>query len=276
MKNIIVPIDFSSFSERALEAAIYLAYKAEAALHLVHVIPSDWNGNLLLEKEKQKHQQLLDQAQAAENKLAGIIDQNKLTAIQVEKTVLHGYAHEQIIQYARKKSADLIVIGAHNTENKDKFYIGSILQKVLRTASCPVLVIKNQADAAQFSKLVFASDFDELAKPAFQQVKDFAKWLGATLHLLFINTPAKFVSTPQAHSHMNSFLTGLEGVPVHTHLFDAQTIEEGLESFIHTFGECCLVVATHERKLSSLYLTGITESMVSRLDYPLLSIKMHR
>jgi nucleotide-binding universal stress UspA family protein len=276
MKNIIVPIDFSDYSERALEAAIYLAYKGEASLRLIHVVASDWDGNLLFEKEKQKHKQLMEQAQAAQTKLAGMIEQTKLAAIQVEQSVLFGYVHEQINQYARKKEADLIVTGAHDTGNKDNFYIGSILQKVLRMAPCPVLVIKNQVDTAQFSKLVFASEFDELAKPAFQQIKSLAKILGSSIHLLFVNTPTKFASTPKAYSLMNSFLTGMEGLPVHTHIFDAETIESGLESFVRTMNKCCLVLATHERKLLSLYLTGVTESMIHRLDSPLLSIKIHK
>ena len=74
---------------------------------------------------------------------------------------------------------------------------------------------------------------------------------------------------------MNSFLTGIEYIPIQTHVYDYPTVEDGMESFTHNIGDCCLALATHERKLASLYLAGVTETLVYRLSIPVISIKIH-
>ena len=87
MKRIVVPVDFSPFSENALAAAIIIADKTGASISLVHVVPTNWAWHELSEQEKQKHKQLLSQGQAAEEKLESICTAN--ASVSIDKNVLY-------------------------------------------------------------------------------------------------------------------------------------------------------------------------------------------
>jgi nucleotide-binding universal stress UspA family protein len=274
MKRIVVPVDFSPYSQMALQAAVRIADKSGANVSLVNVVLTnlDWVG--MSPQAQQKYPDILEQTRAADEKLEVLIRELPHPHVPVEKYVMHGYPYDQIVALAKRQEADLIIMGAYGKGHTSKNFIGSNIQKVLRMAPCPVLTVKNKTSGRQFKKLLFASNFDEQARPAFRKVKQLAKVFDATVHLVFINTPHKFVSTPKAESLMQAFIAENPDLRIRTHIYNFDDLENGLDHFVQDKGNCLVAMATRVRKLTGQYQMGVTETMVYRLEDPVLSAKM--
>lgn len=141
LERILVPVDFSVNSKRALDYAHGLALKFNAALHLVHVceVPgittpamdayaiaySDWSERLGEEAEA-----LLDREKSA------------LPDVRVTSEVLFGNAASSIIEAATATRADLIVMGTHGHGAVMHMVMGNVAERVVRGAPCPVLTVR--------------------------------------------------------------------------------------------------------------------------------------
>ncbi len=141
IKRILVPMDFSGNSRRALDYAHGLALRFEAALHLVHVceVPSimtpaldayaiaysDWSQRLGEEAEKQL------------NTITAV-----LGGVTVTTEVLFGPPAAAIVEAAETNAADLVVMGTHGHGAVMHALMGNVAERVVRTASCPVLTVR--------------------------------------------------------------------------------------------------------------------------------------
>lgn len=144
LQRIVVPTDFSPASERALDFAIPLARREQAAISLVHVLdpqalapratriqPAVEQMVLEPELERSIQEELVRRAEA------------RLVGIQFDTTlVLGGRVAEAIVEHARKKSADMIVISTHGRTGFAHLTIGSVAERVVRLAACPVLTVR--------------------------------------------------------------------------------------------------------------------------------------
>ena len=141
IKRILVPLDFSSTSRLALDYAYSLARKFDAALHLVHVceVPSmltgsmdayaiaytDWSQRLGAEAERE-----LEKLRPA------------LAGVPVTTEVLFGTPARAIVAATATTPVDLIVMGTHGHGPLMHVVMGSVAERVVRTAECPVLTVR--------------------------------------------------------------------------------------------------------------------------------------
>jgi nucleotide-binding universal stress UspA family protein len=141
--KILVPIDFSEHSQRALEAAIGLAQKFDSELHLLHCHqplaaagPYDFVLPEGLERQIREGAQrrLAEWRQTASAKKVRAHDHLGLSV-----------PSEGIVELAKKLGADLIVMGTRGLSGLKHVLLGSVAERVLRTAPCPVLTVKHGA-----------------------------------------------------------------------------------------------------------------------------------
>ena len=142
LKTVLCPTDFSEPAREALRIAGELAAQVGAALLLVHVVPvlpalpSDPNYVFKVpEYERLLHND-------ADEKLAQLLRQMKDGA-DVRVMVGHGDVAGEIVRISETEKADLIVIATHGTTGWRRFVFGSVAEKVVRLAKCPVLTIRN-------------------------------------------------------------------------------------------------------------------------------------
>ena len=147
LEKILCPLDFSENSQEALQYAIHLMLKDDdATLYLVHVVDSrvfDYSGPMY-EQEVPLMKVELDQSarKQLEKKLLAEVPEEIQN--RVETTILFGVPFLEIIMAARDKNIDLIVIGTHGRTGLAHMIIGSVAEKVVRKAPCPVLSVKNK------------------------------------------------------------------------------------------------------------------------------------
>jgi nucleotide-binding universal stress UspA family protein len=139
LKRILVPTDFSECAQQALTYATELAKRFEAELHLLHVVPPPSTAYMYgapLPREA------LYPIEPAEKELGELIVPGAEHITQIERTVVTGIPFMEIVQHARKNEIDLIVIGTHGRTGIKHMLMGSVAEKVVRKASCPVLSVR--------------------------------------------------------------------------------------------------------------------------------------
>ena len=141
IKNILVPTDFSSLSQSALEYARDLADNMNATIHILHVI--DKSMPFVPGKQNLSESELTAafEADARKQLSAFIAEAENDTDIKVIGMIKHGIDFEEIVKYAKEVGADLIVIATHGRTGIMHSLLGSVAEKVIQHAKCPVLVI---------------------------------------------------------------------------------------------------------------------------------------
>ncbi|MEX0882381.1 MAG: universal stress protein [Cyclobacteriaceae bacterium] len=273
MKRIIVPIDFSPYSEFAFKSAAKIAAKGDASLTCVNAINSDLDWKNLTESEKKKNPEIIDRESEAKDKLKAFIMDHKVKNTPVEAVVEVGVPAQILVDIAHQQKADLIVIGAYGKGHEPGKFIGSTTQKVMRLAKCPVLAVKKIVDGRAMKKMAFASLFNEESLPAFIRMKPFIKNQGAALHFLYVNTPSKFTDSQMAETKMKTYAAGHEDLVIHRHVYNHDDAENGIVGFAESQKVGVIGIASSSRAHNSSYQIGVTDTVLFKTDIPVLSVK---
>ena len=140
-KNILAPTDFSEVSNSAAAYAAKLAVATGARLHLHHVVPDAMGGKTMIETPHFAHA-MDDAEKEGATKLNALLSEDERANLSLTSYVGFGPPADQITEYAAKHGIDLIVMGTHGRSGLEKMWLGSVTEKVLRQANCPVLVVK--------------------------------------------------------------------------------------------------------------------------------------
>jgi len=273
MKKIIVPIDFSMYSENALLSALKLAQKNNSSIICLTVIQAEINWDALSTEEKEKRIDILDCISEANDKLNQFIERHKNGKQTIEPLVVVGIPSEKITEYVDRLNADLVIIGAHGNQEKGIRFIGSTVQKVLRYANCPVLTVKKPISGNDLRKMAFASLFNNISINAFNKLKPIIKSLKSTAHFLYINTPNNFTNSHIAEQAMKRYAIGHEDLIIHKHIYNHDDPENGIIEFATVNNIGYIAIASNNRKNASSYHVGITETLIYKSDFPILSVK---
>ena len=135
-KNIVVAVDGSENALRAVEQAASLAkLDPETKVHVVSVIAIDVYSDMVYDP-------IEAHGDAQRELVAPALKVFEDAGISHELVLLHGRPADEIIRYADKNKADLVVIGSRGLNALQEFAIGSVSHKVIKHVKCPVLVVK--------------------------------------------------------------------------------------------------------------------------------------
>jgi nucleotide-binding universal stress UspA family protein len=141
--RILVPVDFSTHAKEALRSAKALAALTGGQLDLLHVVeevmhPAFYNTGAISVYDVQP-----DIEEKARYHLKRIDEETGPATLPVHYAVQSGYAAAEITDYAKANGIDLIVMATHGLTGLAHFFMGSVAEKVVRTAPCPVFVVKS-------------------------------------------------------------------------------------------------------------------------------------
>jgi universal stress protein A len=148
IRHILAPTDFSDYSKKAISDAFELARTFGAKLSLLHVIeappypiegfaPSAVGADLLGDLERR-----------ASTELAQVLPDAQEATVEVTRAVAIGSPSQKIVETAEAEHVDLIVMATHGRTGLSHLLIGSVAERVVRTAPCPVLTIRPLAEQA--------------------------------------------------------------------------------------------------------------------------------
>jgi universal stress protein A len=151
LKRILVPVDFSACSDKAFEDALELAGRFGAELIVLHVWqpPRTMGPETVFYPPEGTRQSVIHLVeQEARRQTAQFVAERTALAPNVRVTTLveAGIPYASIVDVGEREDVGLIVMGTHGRSGLSRFFLGSVAEKVVRHAHCPVLTIRTRAE----------------------------------------------------------------------------------------------------------------------------------
>ena len=142
-RNILVATDGSNYSAVAATEAIGLAKQNNSALTVISVIPSELVTPMDIDFTVNQREFIAEkEMHEAEKNAKAVKEAAEKEGVFVKAYILSGKPADAIIETAREKKADLIVLGSHGRTGLEKLLMGSVAERVIVLAACPVMVVK--------------------------------------------------------------------------------------------------------------------------------------
>ncbi|MDX1636413.1 MAG: universal stress protein [Balneolaceae bacterium] len=186
MKNIkiLVPLDFSELSTKALTAAFKFAKLFDGTITPFHAyLPiSEMEGPYMLGVGTTPTEDYDEIEKTLKERLDDIAGEHVERQYLRDSIISVGNAAHSIVEEA--KDFDMIVMSTHGRTGFTRFFLGSVAEKVLRISHVPVLVVDKESEIGPINKILTTTDFSENSHAAFPLVKDIATASGAQVELL--------------------------------------------------------------------------------------------
>jgi nucleotide-binding universal stress UspA family protein len=299
IRRILVPIDFSPESLKALRYAKRLGERFHAKLHLVHVVTPP----LVLFPQPQ---QLLspnfteEMARNAIDRLEKIATEFSLSSARRQYTVRIGAPVGEISEAARITRAELIAIGTRGYTGLKRAFLGSTTESVVRNAPCPLLVVREKERGApnqrsrnaalQVRKILVPLDFSEASRLGLEYALAFAQEFHATVvlfHSVFVTEylsgnayTARYIPAPiatqtdYARAEMEKLREAIarKGGEVETKLALGSPVEQ-IAKYVTKAGVDLIITSTHGRSgLRRVFVGSTAERVVRYATCPVLVV----
>jgi len=198
LKLILCPVDFSEFSSTAYRYALSVAEHYQAKLVVQHIVELWRYPSASFAASASLYDEFCQSlCESGKEHLQEFVKNHARDGAQLELVVHQGMAPDSILSFAHAKKADVIVMGTHGRRGYDRLMLGSVTDRVMRRASCPVLAVRNpprEVMAAvedgrhihRLRQILFCTDFSENSAPALNYAISATEEYGAELTLLHV------------------------------------------------------------------------------------------
>jgi len=298
IQRILVPTDFSKYADQAFRYAADLAKDFGAALSILHVVPEgDLREIYAYPQDIDLDQIIRDQQRIAGERFKQMVAGEASRGVAFETTIYAGKPFLEIVNAAKGKKANLIVMATRGRTGLSHLFMGSVAEKVVRMAPCPVLTMKSReeepsAASLKISHILCPIDFSDPSKGALQYAIAFAQKYQAKLTLLHVIQmniyavdelhsgviPAEMLGElgRKATAELDTLASGTEAASLDVSTKVAhgvpflQILAEAKESNVDL-----VVMATHGRTGLRYALMGsVAEKIVREADCPVLTVGM--
>jgi universal stress protein E len=283
--QILAATDFSTRSHRALRRAGQLARAKAAKLAIVHVVDDD-QPQRLVETEVRESERMLAE-------LIGAVPE--MRDVPCDPMVVIGDPFDAIVRTAAAQRADLIVMGAHRKQLLRDIFVGTTIERVIRTGHHPVLMVNNEV-GAPYKAVLTPVDLSDTSANAIRAARTVGLINGARLEILYAFQPLAKATMSRA---------GLDQADLDQHVSDERQqatedltafliesdlyglgaslrVEEGaafevISAGVDQMRPDLLVIGTHGRSgLFKVLLGSVTEAALRSLNVDILAVLPNR
>ena len=276
MNKILVPIDFSEHSEFALRVAATIAKRSKSELVALHMLGLSDEG--LTRRETEELQESILNLKFSDTKFTDFLDRIYLHGVKIEPYVQRNKDFYEIDRIAINNGACLIVMGSHGSKGISEVFVGSNTEKVVRTSSLPVLVIKSPVVNFKFNKVVFICDLNEDYIKPFLNAWNFFKPFKSLFKILYVNLPENFLNNQEMEGKAREFIkkSEVEGFNFSEDviIYNDYNLEDGIYSYANKIEADVVAIPTRGKKgLAHFFSANKGESLVNHSDIPVISFK---
>lgn len=187
IKKILVPVDFSECSNKAVEFAMHFGDKFNAHITLLHIVS-------LFHEDVNEESRLHDfesVIQKREQWINGKLKEHENTAdqheVKIDSVLLRGFTTaDKILEYIQENNFDLVIMGSHGRTGIKHLLQGSVSEKVVRLSKIPVLTIHHSTKNYDPKIILVPIDFSKFSKIAVERAQFFARLFNAKIIFLHI------------------------------------------------------------------------------------------
>ena len=195
IRRILCPTDFSEFSDMAFRYALSIAQHYRGKLFVEHVVESWQHPEAAFVPAHYYVEFRSHLLRKGQEELQKFVENHANNGIRPEPVVDQGIAADSILAFAEAQEVDLIVMGTHGRRGFDRLMVGSVTERVLRKASCPVLAVHKpsrdflslrEQDPIRLNRILFCTDFSENSRRALGHALSLTAEYNAELTLLHV------------------------------------------------------------------------------------------
>ena len=272
MKKILVSLDFSVQSEYALKLASKIARNTEIEVNLLHLveIPSgqvDMGSGSIFGIPQSMHY-----IQKVKDRILAIKTNFFEDTVNVKYAIRFENPLEGILKFSKRTNPDLIVMGSKDRSIIDELLIASIAKKVARKSKIPLVAVSKDPQDVDVKELVFVSNFEEENRKSFEVLLDFSQKFKSKIHLLNVNTMNRFKSTRRSKEKMKTFLEKYKNQEHTIHVYNDDSVENGVLNFSNEIDADMIALSTHERSgIFRLFSKSISKRVSKKSLKPVIT-----
>lgn len=260
--NILVPTDFSENAKNALHVATDLAESLEANVELLHVVDVSAIARLnefteyeqsAIEVTKKTIDKMLQAAQRSLNQMKQVVAHKNVT---VSTSVMVGQEPKKVVNTILSNDFDLLVVGGKVQAKKTSFLETTMRGKIIRSAKCPVLIVNDQVERFQLSKIVLATQLKKDLSNVMPKIKALQSFFLADSHLLFVNTPQQFKETHEIRQLAQDFMEKHQLKGWIANNYNAKSVESGILKFAEDIQANLTIVCTENASWAYRFFQG--------------------
>lgn len=265
MKKILVPCDFSEPAINAYRLALDIAAKSNGTVFVLNVVelPTLYDTTLMpaLYFEKEALHDLMREANHNFEKMQKKYKSEGATVVFKSE---FGLVHQMISHYTKKHDIDLIIMGSHGASGFREMFIGSNAERVVRWSSVPTLILKDFYKGP-IKNIIFPNTLDlDQQEDLVMKVKALQNFFDATLHIVWINTPANFTSDTVTHQRLAKFAKRFMLRDYTLNIFNHIDTEIGVIEFAKFMKADLVAMGTHGRTGIAHFVNGsVAEDVVN-------------
>ena len=141
-KKILIATDGSEHTKRAVDYGVDLSKNTGAKIHAVYVVDTAAFASIPMDAAWESMYELLRQEGDEATKY--VAEKAEAEDLETERLTVEGHPAEEIIKYAEDNAIDVIIMGTIGKSGLDRFLLGSVAEKVVRTSKIPVLVVRGK------------------------------------------------------------------------------------------------------------------------------------
>lgn len=288
IRRILVPVDFSEASQKAVQFAIELSDILKSEIKLLHVYynpvievaPFDTShmyhvnlGNYLHEIEQNARKQMADLVRNTRKEV-----QAKKLKIKISFSLANGLAEEEIVKMTSKYCPGLIIMGSRGMGKQTEGLIGSVTAKIVHKTNVPVIAIPERAHTVSIRKvknILYATDFDDFDQLSISRLINLLHPFNVTLHCVHVSVGVKKSWDKVKMDALKHFMsTEFKGLPVKYKNLVSDNIINCLETYMRDNEIDVIAITSHKRgMLNQLFTPSVTKKIMQRINKPLLVFK---
>lgn len=285
MKKILLPVDFSNYSEKAVDAALLLAdddaevtllnvyldplLEAEAEAELPTVV-TDYTDKVVHRMEEEAHKSLDAMAEKAKARAAEL----GKASVNIVTSLRRGIPEDIIDMHAVEENVDMVVMGTRGLDETTRALFGSVTAKVIADVQRPVLAIPEASSAGKFNKLMYATNFDKADLDALSKLMLIFKDKPVNIHCVHFSVEAYASDVQPLMDDLHSQIRHGEMVAnLDFEIVECEDLEDGMEAYIKKHDVDMVAMTTHKRGFfSRLFNPSHTKKMLYHTHTPLLAL----
>lgn len=273
MKRILVPIDFSKESMSALETAHSLAVNSDSELLLLHIVEDPNIETMKISGET--HYDPMDNVYVkllldkTKERLESIVNDSRMSDVKISYKIEVGNPYSSIAENIASHEASLIVMGSTGATGLQEILVGSVADKAVRYAGCPVIVVKEDCSLATIKDIVFATDLDDDQVQIVGDLKALQEHIGAKLHILKVYDEDK-ENSGEVQDSLKEFAKLFELKNISTVAKSADDLADAILEYAKQIDAGMIAIGTHDRHgLLHLLAGRVSQNVLNHSHRPI-------
>lgn len=272
MKTIVVPTDLTPLAEGALQVAVDLARTYGADILLVHYLPFLIASASTAEGAMAMGSYFDDQEDDAKSALQRLIDNPAYQGVSI--TPIATRSAGGLYTAMTERQADLIVLATHGTSGWDEWLFGSNAEHIVRSALCPVLVIKKPVAHFAPTNAVAAIDMDDTLRQQWPSYP-FGANGNSLKQFVYVSTPSDPLAPEGIHTWMDELAQEKNITDYELHVRPARDVETGILNYARERQADLIVLYTHGHTgLRHLLAGSVAEDVLNHAPVPVLIMQL--